>query len=84
MTAENKGRLVASKSGYISASQLISENDDVWVVLIEKNVVEISKSSTFKKVFINMSDALKWTRADKKLIAHFAEQEKLKLSVVND
>lgn len=63
--------LIASRSGNISAARLIKETDKAWVLVVEKREVCISKSDSRRRVFNDMSDALKWAGAEPELIEHF-------------
>ena len=67
--------LLASKGGTISASKLISETETDWHLLVEKRTLTISKSDKANRAFVKMSDALKWTGAERELIDHFLETE---------
>lgn len=67
--------LLATKGGTISASKLVRETDTEWHLLVEKRPLTISKKDKAVRAFQNMSDALKWTGADRELIDHFVQQE---------
>lgn len=67
--------LVASKSGLISLVDLIAESQDSWVVIDEKVEKTISKTDKHTRAFDLMSDALKWSGAESKLIQSFLDRE---------
>ncbi|WP_153785323.1 hypothetical protein [Pseudomonas sp. EMN2] len=69
--------LLATKGGTISAAKLISETATDWNLEVERRPLTISKTDKIARAFVKMSDALKWTGADRKgeLIDHFLEKE---------
>lgn len=73
MATTQKGMLLASKNGDISASKLISETRNVWVLEVEKREVRVSKGDPRQRAFSEMTDALEWAEADPALIEHFVE-----------
>lgn len=75
--------LVASKSGNISAARLINETDRAWVLVVAKREIRISKSDNQRRVFGDMSNALKWAGAEPELIEHFVAQEAAKAASGN-
>ncbi|WP_162874449.1 hypothetical protein [Pseudomonas viridiflava] len=76
--------LIASKSGNISVATLISETDKAWTLIVENREVQVSKSDRRQRAFNDMSDALKWTNADKELIEHFLALDSGKNASVDD
>lgn len=73
MATTQKGMLLASKNGDISAAKLISETRNVWVLEVEKREVRVSKGDTRQRAFSEMTEALKWAEADPVLIEHFVQ-----------
>jgi predicted RNase H-like HicB family nuclease len=71
MATTATGMLLASKNGDISAAELISETDNIWVLEVEKREVRVSKGDTRQRAFREMTDALEWAEADPELIEHF-------------
>jgi hypothetical protein len=73
--------LIASKNGDITAADLVSETDKVWLldIPLEKRQVRISKTDTHQRPFNDMVDALTWAGAEPELIEHFANQKKVKV-----
>jgi hypothetical protein len=67
--------LIASKSGCISVSRLVSETDNVWTLEVENSLHRVSKTDSQQRAFNAMSDALKWTGAEVELIEHFTALE---------
>jgi hypothetical protein len=70
-----KGMLLASKSGNISAAELIGETNDVWVLKVEKSEYRVSKSDPRKRAFKRMSEALQWSSNDQELIDHWVARD---------
>jgi RNA-splicing ligase RtcB len=75
--------LIASKSGCISASRLISETDKIWTLEVENSLHRVSKSDSRQRAFNLMSDALKWAGAEREMIDHFVALEAEKSDVSN-
>lgn len=78
-----KGMLVASKNGDVSAAKLIRETQNVWVLEVEKREIQVSKSDTYQRAFSNMSEALKWAGAEPELIAHFVAMDAGRAAIGN-
>jgi hypothetical protein len=72
-----QGLLLASNNGTITATRLISETAEHWLLEIGKRKVRVDKTDPYQRVFPLMSQALTWSRADPMLIAHFVAREAL-------
>lgn len=75
--------LIASKSGCISVSKLVSETDNVWTLEVENSLHRVSKKDSRQRAFNAMSDALEWAGADQEMIDHFVALEAEKSAVSN-
>jgi RNA-splicing ligase RtcB len=75
--------LIASKSGCISASKLVSETDTAWTLEVENSLHRVSKTDSRQRAFNAMSDALKWAGAEQEMIDHFVALEAEKSDVSN-
>jgi RNA-splicing ligase RtcB len=75
--------LIASKSGCISASKLVSETDKAWTLEVENSLHRLSKTDSRQRAFSAMSDALEWAGAEQEMIDHFVALEAEELAVSN-